>query len=86
MALARPLANEPQVIMADEPAGNLDPETRGHVLGFLDEFHRAGKTIIMVPHDPQAQNRPSWLAPVRVQVDEDAAVIHGADGRQHCGP
>lgn len=54
VALARTLANDPSVILADEPTGNLDPETRDHVLKFFDEFHRAGKTIIVVTHDPQA--------------------------------
>ena len=57
VALARTLANDPLVILADEPTGNLDPETRDQVLSFLDEFHRAGKTIIMVTHDPQAASR-----------------------------
>ena len=57
VALARTLANDPLVILADEPTGNLDPTTRDVVLTFLDEFHRAGKTILMVTHDPQAASR-----------------------------
>jgi putative ABC transport system ATP-binding protein len=57
VALARTLANDPQIILADEPTGNLDPATRSQVLNFLQEFHRAGKTIIMVTHDPQAAQR-----------------------------
>jgi putative ABC transport system ATP-binding protein len=57
VALARMLANDPCVILADEPTGNLDPETRNHVLSFFEEFHRAGKTIIMVTHDTQAASR-----------------------------
>ena len=57
VALARTLANDPCVILADEPTGNLDPETRNHVLSFFDEYHRAGKTIIVVTHDPEAANR-----------------------------
>ena len=57
VALARTLANDPRVILADEPTGNLDPETRNHVLSFFDEFHRAGKTIIVVTHDPEAASR-----------------------------
>lgn len=59
VALARMLANDPFVILADEPTGNLDPETRNHVLSFFDDFHRAGKTIIMVTHDAQAASRAS---------------------------
>jgi putative ABC transport system ATP-binding protein len=57
VALARTLANDPCVILADEPTGNLDPETRNHVLSFFDEFHRVGKTIIVVTHDPEAASR-----------------------------
>lgn len=57
VALARTLANDPEVILADEPTGNLDPATRSQVLNFLEDFHRAGKTIIMVTHDPQAAER-----------------------------
>jgi putative ABC transport system ATP-binding protein len=57
VALARTLANDPQVILADEPTGNLDPATRGQVLTFLEEFQRAGKTIVMVTHDPLAAER-----------------------------
>ena len=57
VALARTLANDPQVILADEPTGNLDPGMRNQVLSFLDKFHRAGKTIVMVTHDPQAAGR-----------------------------
>ena len=59
VALARMLANDPCVILADEPTGNLDPETRNHVLSFFEQFHRAGKTIIMVTHDTQAASRAS---------------------------
>ncbi len=51
VALARTLANDPQVILADEPTGNLDSETREQVMTYLNEFHRDGRTIIMVTHD-----------------------------------
>ena len=51
VALARTLANDPQVILADEPTGNLDQATRRHVMNYLAEFHRDGRTIILVTHD-----------------------------------
>jgi putative ABC transport system ATP-binding protein len=54
VALARMLANDPAVILADEPTGNLDPETSQQIIGFLEEFHREGRTIVMVTHDPRA--------------------------------
>lgn len=51
VALARTLANDPRVILADEPTGNLDPESRQLVLTFLDNLNQRGRTIIMVTHD-----------------------------------
>lgn len=57
VALARTLVNDPCVILADEPTGNLDPETRDQVLSFFDKFNRDGKTIVVVTHDPEVAMR-----------------------------
>ena len=57
VALARTLANDPPVILADEPTGNLDPESRQRVLDFFDELHRRQHTIVMVTHDVAAAAR-----------------------------
>ena len=54
VALARTLANSPPVILADEPTGNLDPESRQCVLNFFAELHQEGRTIVMVTHDAVA--------------------------------
>ena len=51
------LANDPAVILADEPTGNLDPETSQQIITFLEEFNREGRTIVMVTHDPRAAER-----------------------------
>ena len=51
VALARMLANNPEVILADEPTGNLDIETSGQIINFLKELNQEGKTIILVTHD-----------------------------------
>jgi len=52
VAIARSLANNPEVILADEPTGNLDSKTGANVLDFLEKLHRKeNKTIIMVTHD-----------------------------------
>jgi putative ABC transport system ATP-binding protein len=59
VALARTLANDPKLILADEPTGNLDPDSRAAVLAMFDEFVREGRTIIMVTHDPAAAARAS---------------------------
>jgi putative ABC transport system ATP-binding protein len=57
VALARTLANAPPVILADEPTGNLDPESRQRALDFLDELHAQRHTIVMVTHDLSAAER-----------------------------
>lgn len=57
VALARTLANDPALILADEPTGNLDPATREQVLGMFAEFNGEGRTIVMVTHDPAAAAR-----------------------------
>ncbi len=57
VALARTLANDPALILADEPTGNLDPDTREHVLHLLESFRREGRTVVMVTHDPAAAAR-----------------------------
>lgn len=51
VAIARALINEPAVVMADEPTGNLDSATGTAILQTIDELHRGGMTIIMVTHD-----------------------------------
>jgi len=57
VALARVLANNPSVILADEPTGNLDPETSQQIMTFLTEINEEGRTVVMVTHDPNAASR-----------------------------
>jgi len=54
VALARTLVSNPRIILADEPTGNLDPESRELVLNSLSECHHEGRTVVMVTHDPVA--------------------------------
>ena len=52
VCIARALINDPKIILADEPTGNLDAQNEEIVLQLLREFHRQGRTIVMVTHDP----------------------------------
>jgi putative ABC transport system ATP-binding protein len=53
VAIARAIVNEPPLILADEPTGNLDSRTRDEVLSLLESIRKNGHTIIMVTHDPE---------------------------------
>jgi ABC-type lipoprotein export system ATPase subunit len=54
VAIARALVNNPRMVVADEPTGNLDPEASDRVLALLREENRAGAAVVMITHDPRA--------------------------------
>ena len=54
VAIARALANNPKIILADEPTGNLDPDTTRETIGYLKLLNQTGITVVMVTHNPGA--------------------------------
>ncbi|WP_247730243.1 ABC transporter ATP-binding protein [Halovivax limisalsi] len=57
VALARALVNDPALVLADEPSGNLDTETEADVLDLFEDFHDAGTTIVVVTHERHVAER-----------------------------
>jgi putative ABC transport system ATP-binding protein len=75
VALARMLANDPVLILADEPTGNLDPETADSIMDFLIELNREGRTIVLVTHDLRVAGRAKRiLRLVKGAIQPDAQV------------
>jgi putative ABC transport system ATP-binding protein len=79
VAIARSLANDPEVILADEPTGNLDTKTGAIVMEFLEKMNKEGKTIIMVTHDPDLAKKYAdvvyWL------LDGELDRVTGKNGK-----
>ena len=74
VAIARALVNEPSILLADEPTGNLDSKTGDAILSLFDELHAGGLTIVMVTHDPSMAERCERVVHLRDGlINEDVA-------------
>ena len=86
VAIARALTNDPQIIFADEPTGNLDSATGKQIMELLDKLNTLGKTIIMVTHEPNiaahAQNRLHMIDGVIDRI-ETGAYETDEDSQKH---
>jgi len=81
-AIARALTNDPQIIFADEPTGNLDSATGEQIMELLDNLNRQGKTIIMVTHEPDiAAYARSRLHMMDGLIDRIETETHETDQR-----
>jgi putative ABC transport system ATP-binding protein len=65
VALARALVNEPELLLADEPTGNLDTRTGEEVLALLEELVSDGRTLVLVTHDPMIAKRADRIIELR---------------------
>src|SRR5512136_3468259 len=72
VAIARALVNEPSLLLADEPTGNLDSRTGREILGLFHKIHGQGNTIIMVTHDREVANQAQRIIHIRDgQIEKD---------------
>lgn len=78
VAIARALVHKPQILIADEPTGNLDPESTKIILSLLRDIHAEGTTIILTTHDPEVvnffQKRVLFLEAGKIKSDESNAL------------
>jgi len=74
VAIARALVNEPLLIMADEPTGNLDTSSSQEIVDILCELHERGRTIVMITHEPDLGEQAQRIVRLR-----DGRVVDGEE-------
>jgi putative ABC transport system ATP-binding protein len=75
VAIARSLINDPKLILADEPTGNLDTKTSEEVIGVFQKLNDSGKTVVLITHEPDIAEHAKRMVVFRDgKVVEDRAV------------
>jgi putative ABC transport system ATP-binding protein len=80
VAIARAIVNEPPVLLADEPTGNLDTKTSGEIMALLKRLNQEGMTIIMVTHSPECAR----FAQRMLKVSDGRLVSEGHPDKDAC--
>ncbi len=86
VAIARALVNDPAIILADEPTGNLDTKTSIEIMAIFEEIHRKGNTVILVTHEPDIADHAHRVVRLRdgiVESDKQNTNIITADNPDH---
>jgi putative ABC transport system ATP-binding protein len=65
VAVARALVTEPDLILADEPTGNLDSVSAADVLRLMDELHQSGRTLLLITHDAEVASASGRVLGIR---------------------
>ncbi|MBK9564010.1 MAG: ABC transporter ATP-binding protein [Saprospiraceae bacterium] len=86
VAIARALVNDPAIILADEPTGNLDTKTSVEIMGIFERIHQAGNTVIIVTHEPDIADHAHRIVRLRdglVETDYINSNIINVDDPNH---
>ncbi|ELZ21924.1 ABC transporter [Haloterrigena salina JCM 13891] len=86
VALARALVNDPAIVLADEPSGNLDTDTEADILDLFGEFHDAGTTMVVVTHERHVAERAERIVHLLDGKIERIEVLDESEGQQADDP
>ena len=79
-AFIRAIISKPEILLADEPTGNLDPENSKNLMSLVEEFHKNGGTVLLVSHQSETSKYASRTITLRLGKQEK---IHRNDGNSH---
>jgi len=84
VAIARALVNDPDLIFADEPTGNLDSKTEIEIINLFEKINQNGNTIVMVTHEEDIANCAKRIIRLRDGIiQKDEVVPHVKNGNRH---